>query len=170
LAIVPPVQNFVIKAYEQYKYRLKIQQIENAYIGRSSRYEAAWEIFLKNPLLGSSKVHEIYFYDPRYSERRVGSIHSLYFYLFATTGIIGVTLFLYFIYKIFIFSLRTISAVSNRELKMYAEGATITIFAMLISGITSTRMFAIESFLFLGVLLGILTNIWKFSQKMNTGR
>jgi hypothetical protein len=154
----------IINGYDQYKYRLKIQQIENAYIGRSSRYEVAWEIFTKNPLLGGGKASEIYFYDPRYTERRVGSIHSLYFYLLASAGITGLTLFLFLIYKIILFSFYILNNVSNRELKMYAESAIITILAMLISGITSTRMFAIESFLFLGVLLGILTNIWQYTQ------
>jgi O-antigen ligase len=164
LALIPAVQNLAINGYDQYKYRLKIQQIENAYIGRSSRYEVAWEIFTKNPLLGGGKASEIYFYDPRYTERRVGSIHSLYFYLLASAGITGLTLFLFLIYKIILFSFYILNNVSNRELKMYAESAIITILAMLISGITSTRMFAIESFLFLGVLLGILTNIWQYTQ------
>lgn len=163
LALVPAVQNFIKKGYDQYKYRLKIHQIENAYIGRLSRYEVALEIFLKNPLLGSGRASEIYFYDHRSSEGRVGSIHSLYFYLLATAGVVGVTLFLYLIYKIIFFSLHTMNSAFNRELRMYAESATITILAMLISGVSSTRMFEIESYLFLGALLGIITNIWQLS-------
>jgi len=145
-----------------------MQEITNAYFGRASRFEEAWNIFLNNPVFGNCKVDEINYYDIRYREMRTGGIHSLYLYILAKTGIVGFTLFLFFLYKMICFTIRTVNFSLNREMKMYSEGATVTIFAMLISGFSSTRILSIESFLFLGILLGVLTNIWRFTKIIET--
>lgn len=147
--------------YSSYITRMKASDIKSALTQRSARYEAAWQYFLKNPVFGSyDEETPFYYYKIRKQAYVTGSIHSLYFYILAKGGLIGGLVFAFLIYKIFSFLIRVLKTNLPIKLRMYVEGSFITIAGMFISGLTSTRMFHVESWLFLGVLLGLVSSIY----------
>ena len=100
---------FFYKIYSNYGEGLAIYErfmlmAEGNDAGRTELNQYAWKIFLDSPFIGygdSGFMHEM---NVRFGETR--TVHNLYLYILATTGILGAIPFYYFLWYILIKSLK----------------------------------------------------------------
>ena len=163
--------NFIDVGVQNYTRRLQSEQIEKAFIGRSSRYLVAWDHFIEAPIFGTTKGEDlIYFYDPRYNEVRSGSVHSLYMYFIFHGGIVGFLLFIFLQFRIIRLSNYMLKKKIRQDLRIYAEASFNTIICIFIVGLFSTRVLSIESFLLIGSLMGIIASIHQLRLPVLAGK
>ena len=146
--------------YKTFMTRVTVLNLEHPVKQRLERYKIAFQQFLKNPILGSSEGGPIRYYDLRDKVYVTGSIHSIYLEILAKGGLIGGLVFAFFIYKVFSFLTSVLKKKIPIKLRMYTEASLITVICMFISGLTSTRMHQVESWLFLALLLGLVNGLY----------
>ncbi len=153
--------------FERYKVRFEEDMLRRAYASRIVRYYEAWNEFLRNPLLGTSKPTDFYFYDFRTKTYLYGSVHSLYLYILRNGGVIGMLFFVYFVYSVFSLFYKVLKSnnAKNSILQMCNEAAFVTVICMFLSGFTSTRMLMSESWLLLGILLGLVRSSYRIQHE-----
>jgi len=142
---------------EAYYQRLRIESIDRGLEQRGVRYEEAWNKAKRNPIFGITQDNTFtYYYKGRIEK---GSVHSFYLYVFLYGGIIGLLSFSYLFYKSVRVALISRSKNESIYLRSYTEAILITILIIYISGLTSTRILQNETWILLGFLFGILSNL-----------
>ena len=156
---------FATGLFERFLGRFQMPNLIHAYESRIGRYDEAWNQFLANPVIGVQKTEEFYFFDYRTKKYMTGSIHSLFLEILSMGGLIGATAFAYLFYKAISFLFLILRTDMPERLRMYVEASFITIVGMFISGLTSTRMLQVESWLFFGIIIGLLNCIYEILLK-----
>lgn len=125
-------------------------------------WEMAFELFRKNPILGSG----INTYDYLYNSRKQGlsyiafaGAHNSYIQLLAETGIVGEILFLIAIGGAIFFSIKCIANTHNSKYIVYAIFSVISQIFILIYAFTENPFYQPQQFIFYFLTLSICFNV-----------
>ena len=142
---------------ESYELRFEEKKIKEGVFGRSERYYYALLQIKENVFIGVLPHSGKLKYGP-YGHQE-GSVHSLYFYFLHFGGMMGMAIFFFFAVQSVRYCFKVVGRKKNRKLKVYAQGITIMMIALYVTGTVSTRSLAYETWLLVGYMLGVLAGI-----------
>lgn len=149
-----------------------------SFVDRISELQGLWDSATANPItliIGNGLGAKFAFYSSNpFSWGGVGYMendysHNYYAYLFWSTGIIGLFLFLFFWASLLWQMIKTLCNTSNTSLKVpyYLIGIYTATVNLLIASLTGSPLMGFKWAVYFGILIGIALNLMKLQQITN---